>query len=50
LEARLSGLYSHGGDTPIFLRGDKALEYRQVAEVIDIARRSGASRIGLMSN
>jgi biopolymer transport protein ExbD len=48
LEGRLTGLYARGGRRPVFIRGDKSLYYRQVAEVIDIAKRVGISRIGLM--
>lgn len=50
LEARLATMYAGGGSTPVFIRGDKHLEYRQIAEVIDLAKRAGVSRIGLMGN
>ena len=50
LEARLRGLWSHGGNAPVFIHGDKTLDYRQVADVIDIAREAGIGRIGLMGN
>jgi biopolymer transport protein TolR len=49
LEGRLVDLYKQGG-TPVFIRGDKQLEYRQIAEVIDIAKRAGVERVGLMAN
>jgi biopolymer transport protein TolR len=50
LEGRLVGLFKHGGSTPVFIRGDKTLEYRQVTAVIAIARKAGIARIALMGN
>jgi biopolymer transport protein TolR len=50
LQGRLVGLFKQGGSTPVFIRGDKTLEYRQVTEVIAIARKAGISRIALMGN
>ena len=50
LEGRLVGLFKQGGSTPVFIRGDKTLEYRQVTEVIAIARKAGIARIALMGN
>ena len=50
LEARLVDLFMHGGNTPVFIRGDRSLEYRAVAEVIDTAKRAGVNRIALMGN
>ncbi len=50
LESRLAALFSPGGNTPVFIRGDKTLEYRQVTEVIAIARKAGIGRIALMGN
>ena len=48
LERRLASIYARGGSTPVFIKGDKSLEYRLVAEVIDTAKRAGVSRIALM--
>jgi len=50
LEGRLTALFARGGDTQVFIRGDKSLEYRSVAEVIDTAKRAGVHRIALMGN
>jgi len=50
LEGRLTALFARSGDTPVFIRGDKSLEYRSVAEVIDTAKRAGVHRIALMGN
>lgn len=48
LESRLMGIFKSGGSRPVFIHGDKALEYGRVADVIDIAKRAGIGRIGLM--
>ena len=50
LEARLRGLWAHAGIAPIFIKGDRSLEYRRVADVIDIAHQAGIERIGLLGN
>ena len=50
LQARLLTLFAHGGNQVVFLRGEKQLEFRQVAEVIDIARGAGVNRIAFMPN
>ena len=48
LEARLIDLFKSGGSTPVFIKGDRTLEYSHVTDVIDIAHRAGIGRIGLM--
>ena len=48
LPAQLQRVF-HGVDEPIFVRGEKGIEFRQVAQVIDIARGAGIYRIGLMT-
>jgi biopolymer transport protein TolR len=50
LQARLTRLYAAGATRVIFVRGDKDIEFRRVAEVIDMARGAGASRVALMTN
>jgi biopolymer transport protein TolR len=47
LGERLAAVLRNGGD--VFVRGDRDLEYRDVARVIDIARGAGAGRVGLMT-
>ncbi len=36
-------------DKAVFVRGDKELEYSRMAEVIDLAHRVGADRVGLIT-
>jgi biopolymer transport protein ExbD len=48
LSERLARLY-HGVDRPIFVRGEKGLEFRHVAAVIDIAHGAGLNRVALMT-
>jgi biopolymer transport protein TolR len=50
LRARLVALFAHGGNQPVFLRGEKQLEFRRIAEVIDIARDAGVNRMAFMLN
>ena len=46
LGKRLRTLFA---DQVLFVRADKNLEYRQIAEVIDIAKGAGFTRIALMT-
>jgi biopolymer transport protein TolR len=48
LHARLLTLFANGGNQVIFLRGEKQLEFRRIAEVIDIAKGAGVNRIAFM--
>jgi biopolymer transport protein ExbD len=50
LSSRLRRLYANHPGHPLFVRGGKALQFEQVAEVIDIARGVGLDRIALMTN
>jgi biopolymer transport protein ExbD len=34
----------------VFVRGAKDLAFREVAQVLDIGKRAGVRRIGLMTN
>ena len=49
LSGRLNRIFQNGGDNVIFVRGEGGLEFRQVAEVMDIARGAGVKRVGLMT-
>lgn len=49
LAARLRVLFKDGPTDVVFLRGEADLEFRQVAEVIDIARGAGLNRIALLT-
>ncbi len=48
LYARLLQIFGAFPDRVLFLRAEGDLEFRQVAEVIDIAKGAGLSRIALM--
>jgi biopolymer transport protein ExbD len=48
LHARLLQIFQARGDDVIFLRGDGGLDFGRVAEVIDIAKGAGLSRVALM--
>jgi len=47
LSDRLAQSFRVRGDGVIFVRGDKDLEFRRIAEVIDIAKGSGFQRVVL---
>jgi len=49
LRGRLLSLYAEHPNHVLFVRGLKGLEFRQIAEVIDIARGAGLDRIALMT-
>ena len=49
LGERLSLLSRIAPDKVIFVRGEKGLEFRKVAEVIDIANGAGLNRVALMT-
>jgi len=50
LPDRLTRIFQSRGDEVIFVRGDKELEFRQIAEVIDIAKGAGLERVALMTD
>ena len=50
LHDRLLSLLADGGNPVIFLRGERQLEFRRIAEVIDIAKGAGVNRIAFMTN
>jgi biopolymer transport protein ExbD/biopolymer transport protein TolR len=49
LQARLISIYRNGSSRVAFVRGDKTLDFQDVASVIDLAKGAGAERIGLMT-
>jgi biopolymer transport protein ExbD len=49
LHDRLVSLFGNHPNHVVFVRGQKNLEFQQVAEVIDIARGVGLDRIALMT-
>jgi biopolymer transport protein ExbD len=48
LQARLTDLFRHGAANAVFVRGGRDVEFRRIAETVDLARGAGVSRIGLM--
>jgi biopolymer transport protein ExbD len=49
LQAHRVRLFKTGRNSVIFVRGDGSLEFQRVAEVIDIAKGAGISRVALMT-
>jgi biopolymer transport protein TolR len=49
LPERLTAIFRFRGDAPIFVRGDRELDFRHVAQVMDIARGAGMKRVALMT-
>jgi len=49
LPDRLARIVQTRGNDVIFVRGDEDLEFRQIAEVIDIANGAGLRRVALMT-
>ena len=48
LPGRLERIFQTRGDDVIFITGDKELEFRRIAEVIDLANGAGLRRVALM--
>ncbi len=49
LEARLTAMFRTRPADVVFVRGGKDLAFREMAEVMDIAKGAGVRRIGLMT-
>ena len=49
LPARLAQIFKFRGDRVIFVRGEGNLEFGQVAQVMDVARGAGMTRVALMT-
>lgn len=49
LDARLKRLFAGAPNHVLFVRGDRDLDFQQVAQVIDIAKGAGLNRIGLIT-
>ena len=49
LQDRLSALLKRGASEHLFVRGDRDLDFREVVQVIDLARGAGWDRVGLMT-
>jgi biopolymer transport protein TolR len=46
---RLTAVFKNTANGVVFVRGENGIEFRQVAEVIDVAHTAGIRRIGLMT-
>jgi biopolymer transport protein TolR len=49
LDTRLKQVFAAAPNHVLFVRGDRDLDFQQVAEVIDVAKGAGLNRIGLMT-
>jgi biopolymer transport protein TolR len=49
LHNRLEEIFAARAERVAFVKGDNDVEFEDVAKVIDIARRSGVERVGLMT-
>ncbi len=49
LEERLRNVFKTRAERVMFVRGDASLEFREVAQVIDIGKGAGVDRIGLLT-
>lgn len=50
LEDQLRSIFKSVGNQVIFVRADKNLDFRQVAEVIDVSRGAGLERVALVTH
>jgi biopolymer transport protein TolR len=49
LQAKLTEIYANRAERVMFVRGDDDLDFRYVADVIDIGRAANVDHIGLMT-
>lgn len=49
LGSRLGEIFKNRGDLTLFLQGDNELTFDEIASIIDLAKKSGAERIGLLT-
>jgi len=49
LQARLTDIYANRAERVMFVKGDDNLDFRYVAEVIDIGKSANVDHIGLMT-
>jgi biopolymer transport protein TolR len=48
LEARLKDIYLRRTDKVAFLKGDPAIDFQYVAELVDMTHHAGITRVGLL--
>jgi biopolymer transport protein TolR len=49
LETRLAEIYLKRAEKVVFVRGDDDVDFRYVADVIDLAHHAGVQRVGLLT-
>jgi biopolymer transport protein TolR len=49
LSQRLMDIFKTRAEKVVFVKGDPALEFREVAQAIDIAKGAGIDKVGLMT-
>ena len=49
LHGLLLRIFGERTNSVVFIRGDKDLDFAQIAEAIDIAKGAGVDRVGLMT-
>jgi biopolymer transport protein TolR len=49
LQSRLTEIYANRAERIMFVKGDDSLDFRYVAEVIDVGRNANVDHIGLMT-
>jgi len=49
LQARLTDIYANRAERVMFVKGDDNIDFRYVAEVIDIGRAANVDHVGLMT-
>jgi biopolymer transport protein TolR len=49
LPARLAAIYANRAERVLFVKGDDALSFTEVAKVIDISHAAGVDHVGLMT-
>jgi biopolymer transport protein TolR len=48
LEARLQAIYAQRSGKEAFVQGDPEVDFQYVADVVDMSRQAGATRVGLL--
>ena len=49
LDLRLRSIYRAGAANDLFIRGDRGLDFGDVARLIDLTKGAGWDRVGLMT-
>ncbi|HEY0796810.1 MAG TPA: biopolymer transporter ExbD, partial [Acidisarcina sp.] len=49
LRARLTAIFSTRADRVMFVKGDKSLDFAEVAQVMDVGRSANVDHIGLIT-